>query len=382
MRLRVCSVLLLLTIVNSTMACSRLDQPSPSPPPGITSTWTKAPPATQASISATATPTTVPTAESSPTPEPAAAVTPHPLTLEPGEPSSTLEGLLDPGETVRYQVHVREGEGLEITLEAPHRIAVTFQDEDGDVLLQSTGQQISWRGDGWTASSGLIEIRATLESTPYTLTVSLLPAPGGPSIEILMPNGGEVWSEGSTHTIVWRSSGVETVDIEVASGGKPLGHVAFGVDAESNELAWDLPVGLVSDFGVVESDGMRLRISSSEDPSVADQNDAPFTIQCPRIEFEPGATSTTITGTLTAGGTYRYALEASAEQTVELEASPSGLKVEVQGISDGSTWRIPAGERRLTIPSLPTSQDYFITLTSTPSEEDQTVEYTLDISIQ
>ncbi len=221
----------------------------------------------------------------------------------------------------------------------------------------------------------------TAESSPSPPPMTPSPMPDEPSLEILVPDGGEVWLEGSTQTIVWHSSGVDAVDIEIATGGKPLGHVALGVPAASGEVAWDIPVGLVSNFGVVESDAMRMRISSSEDPGVSDENDVPFKVQCPRIRFEPGAISTTVTGTLTSDSTYRYALGASAEQTLELEASPPVLEVEITGVSDGSAWQLPAAERRITIPSLPASQDYFITLTTGSFDEDEMVEYTLDITI-
>jgi hypothetical protein len=124
-----------------------------------------------------------------------------------------------------------------------------------------------------------------------------------------------------------------------------------------------------------------VRISNSDDPSRYDENDHHFTVGCPRIQFEPRTTSASVPGTLDAGGDqFRYVLGASAGQTMEMAISHAQIKVEVWGAQDGSTWTIPVGQSRLTIPSLPTSQDYFATLTSPPEAE--AVGYTLDVAIR
>jgi hypothetical protein len=174
---------------------------------------------------------------------------------------------------------------------------------------------------------------------------------------------------------------VQEVEVAVASAGKPLGHVALGVGAASGQLLWDIPVGLISNFGVAESDAMRVRVSSRDDPSLYDENDAAFTVRCPRIRFEPGATSASVSGTLAAGGDrFRYVLSASAGQTMEIEISPAQIKVVVWGAQDASMWDIPSGQSSLTIPSLPASQDYFVTLTS--ASEAEAVAYKLYVFIR
>jgi hypothetical protein len=125
---------------------------------------------------------------------------------------------------------------------------------------------------------------------------------------------------------------------------------------------------------------MRVRVSSSGDPSLYDQNDQPFTVACHRIAFDPGATSAAVNGTLQrAGDEYRYVLEAQKDQAVELEVSPGVLEVAVWGAEDGSTWEIPSGSSRLAIAALPAAQEYFITL-SNPSEG--AVNYVVDVTIR
>ncbi|MFW6082898.1 MAG: hypothetical protein ACOC8C_02465 [Chloroflexota bacterium] len=381
MKHRIFPILLVMTAIASATGCSRPPEPSPSPRSSAAATPTLAPSPTHTLAPPSAEPTVTPVEELPETPEPVTLKTPLPLTVYPDERSTKKEGHLAEGEAASYLVQAPEGELMEIAAEASEPIILTFQDEEGNLLLHSRGWRTSWEGERPDAGTGLIEIYSG-HATHYTLTVAVLPVSAEPSLELLVPNGGEEWLEGSTETVVWRSSGLGRVDIEVASGGKPLGHIALGVDAASGEVTWDIPVGLVSNFGVTESDGMRVRISDSDDPAVSDENDEPFTVRCPRIAFEPGARSATITGTLPAGrDTYRYALSASAGQTLEIVAQPRELKVDVSGVSEASAWQKPAGDRTLVIPALPATQDYFVTLATTPLHEDETVEYTLEIFI-
>lgn len=374
--------LLLLPIVALVTPCCALREASPSPPASIIPSPTGTGVPVQPSLPPTSASTATSTREPQDTLQPAGKATPHAVTLGPGEPLTTLKGRVDAAQTDRYLLRGDWTDAVEIEVEASERMTFVFEDEDGIVLLKTTGHHTLWRGEPPATETSLIEIRSR-ETAHYTITLALRPAAIEPSIEVITPNGDEVWLEGSTQTIVWRSSGVEKVDIEVASGGKPLGHVALGVDAAAEEYAWDIPVGLISNFGVTESDAMRVRVSDHDNPSLYAETDDPFTVRCTRIEFEPGATSTTITGTLQAGRReYRYAFRGSAGQALEMVISPPRLRVDVWGVTEGSTWQIPAGEQKLSVPALPATQEYLITLISTSSDEDQAWEYVLDISIE
>jgi hypothetical protein len=300
------------------------------------------------------------------------------LTFEPGESSATLVGHLGDYETDHYVLQAQEGQTMDVAVEAPEQVGLTIWGADGIPLKRYVDEERIWRGELPDTQDYFIQVNA-LQATDYMLTVSI-PPPSLP-IEVISPNGGEEWLEGSTRNIVWTSSGLQKVDVAVASGGKPLEQIALGVDATSGQLPWDIPVGLISNFGVAESDSMRVRISSSDDPSVYDENDDAFTVQCPRIRFQPGAKSASVPGTLQAAGDqFRYVLGASAGQRMEIEIAPAQIKVDVWGAHDGSTWGIPMGLSNLTIPSLPASQDYFLTLTSTPEAE--AIGYTLTVVIR
>lgn len=297
-----------------------------------------------------------------------------------GETSATLNGHLSDRETDHYVLRALEEQTLDVVVDAPRQVGLTIVGADGVPLKRYVDEETSWRGDLPATQDYFIEINA-LEATVYTATVTLPPLSSEASIEVVSPDGAEEWLEGSTHDIIWRASGVDEIDIEVASGGKPLGHVALAVDATSGQYPWEIPVGLVSNFGVAASDAMRVRVSSSDDSNLYDENDDPFTVSCPRIQFEPGATLASITGTLDDDDDqFRYVAGATEGQTMELRISPARIRIEVWGMEDGSTWELPAGDEGLTIASLPETQDYFITLTS--AAESEAVDYTLELAIR
>jgi len=382
MRSRARLVLVLVFIIMSPVACSvpqrlglsRAASPTPSLPP------TELPTPQDTSLPPTEEPTSRPTAEPTdtrcPTPTPPE---PSRIKFDPGETSVSLAGHLDDRETDRYVLYAREGQTMEVVVEAPKKVGLAIQAADGIPLKRRVDEEMSWHGELPASQDTFIEV-SSIKATDYTLTVTILPAFSEASIEVIEPNGGEVWLEGSTHAIRWRSSGVAKVTVEAASGGKPW-IIAVDVDATAGRLPWEIPVGLISNFGVAASDAMRVRVSSSAEPHLYDENDEPFTVRCPRIQFEPGTVSSVVTGTLDAGGgSYRYALGASAGQTMTIEISPARVAVDVWGAEDGSTWQVSKGQAALTIASLPATQDYFVTLTN-PSPSD-VVSYRLGVVIR
>lgn len=269
---------------------------------------------------------------------------------------------------------------MDVTVEAPEQVGLAIMGEDTLLLRHPVDEAPSWRGEIPSTQDIFIEI-TSIEATDYTLILTIPPLSSESSIEVVVPDGGEIWSEGSTHAVLWHAFGVDKVDIAVASGGKPLGHVALGLDATSGQTLWEIPVGLISNFGTARSDVMRVRVSSSGNPQLYDENDSPFTIRCPRIQFAPGTRATALMGTLDPGrGQYRYVVRASAGQRMEMEISPAQIKVDVWGAEDGSTWTIPAGQSELTIAALPANQDYFVTLTN--ESLDEAGDYVLDIAIR
>lgn len=360
------------------LGCAAPQLPEPAEPPSPTPRAT--PGSVQETSSATAAEIQEPTVSVPPGGGEATVSPPSPLpvTFDAEQTSVTLTGRLGEGDTHQYQFAGREGQPIFVSFAASEPVSLTVTQGDYLSVRIPAAEEIAWRGELPVSGETLVDIIAT-GATPYTLTLELPPSQEA-AVELVQPAGDEVWLEGTAQTILWRSSGVGLVDIEAASGGKAW-LLASEIDASPGSYLWEIPVGLISDFGVARSDAMSVRISSSREPALYDQNDRPFTVACPRITFDPGATSATVSGTLEpARDRFRYVLEAREDQALALEVSPASLEVGVWGAEDSSAWEIPSGSHSLSIAALPAAQDYFITLTN-PSD-DSAAAYLVDVTVR
>jgi hypothetical protein len=94
-----------------------------------------------------------------------------------------------------------------------------------ETLFASTANDGSenWTVTGPTSSNCLVKISSVddpsindLSDAAFTISQS----PSGPSITVLVPNGGESWPIGSVQTIQWTSSGITSnVNIELSRDG-------------------------------------------------------------------------------------------------------------------------------------------------------------------
>ena len=92
------------------------------------------------------------------------------------------------------------------------------------------------------------------------------------SLRVLVPNGSEMWTTGSTKTIQWNPGDVTgKVKIEISRDGGPY-QVLLGLDSTANtgSAAWSVTGPLTSQAFI--------RITSVADTTIRDASDAPFTI--------------------------------------------------------------------------------------------------------
>lgn len=101
-----------------------------------------------------------------------------------------------------------------------------------------------------------------------------------PSIEIVSPTGTDTLVEGRAHIVRWTASGVQTLDIGAALGGKDKGHLGIGIPATPDTLVWTVPEGFISGVGLEASSNARL-LFESRDPEGARAESEPFTIVAP-----------------------------------------------------------------------------------------------------
>jgi hypothetical protein len=86
-----------------------------------------------------------------------------------------------------------------------------------------------------------------------------------------------VWAEGKTYEITWESQGVDNVYIAVAVGGKDKGLLEQGgkstIDAKKGKIAWNIPVGFITGFGVPRSDRVRIMIFDIKNSAISSVSD-------------------------------------------------------------------------------------------------------------
>lgn len=114
----------------------------------------------------------------------------------------------------------------------------------------------------------------------YSRSVTVPPAPT--TVSVTVPNGGESWSIGSTHTLQWSTSNLTgNVRIELSrNGGLTFPEVLFTNTANDGMQDWTA-------LGPATSTA-RVRISSVSSPTVADTSDADFAIvQVPGVVAVP-----------------------------------------------------------------------------------------------
>jgi hypothetical protein len=115
----------------------------------------------------------------------------------------------------------------------------------------------------------------------------------------------------------------------------------------------------------------------TQPPSIPETPQTTPTEQPTRIAFEPGATSATIAGDLTAQSAEHYVLRAMADQLMDINVSApqDAVRLMVYG-ADGTVLKSGMGELPGFRGYLPKTQDYLIRV-----EANSSVEYTLSVMI-
>ncbi|MDA1337388.1 MAG: peptidoglycan-binding domain-containing protein [bacterium] len=145
-------------------------------------------------------------------------------------------------------------------------------------------------------SGALVNVTATLTpiagSTTYgaysrTLNFTLIPT--APSVEVVLPNGGEEWySGGNVYNIAWSSINVNAVDIELAdwsragAGGPLTWMIAKNIaplDSSGNgKYSWNIPAPASLTPSLEPGSQYQIRVYNSTNYSVFDTSDAFFKI--------------------------------------------------------------------------------------------------------
>ena len=119
-------------------------------------------------------------------------------------------------------------------------------------------------GSDYLIRIGSIENGNIFDFSDSTFTI-------GCGINIISPNGGEIWQAGTTETIIWTADHLENVTVDLYKGGV-FHSVLITTAASDTSQLWAIPFEMESgsDYGV--------KITSVDVPGVSDFSDSNFTI--------------------------------------------------------------------------------------------------------
>ena len=129
----------------------------------------------------------------------------------------------------------------------------------------------SWTIPDTPSAQCKVRISDVANSSVLDVSDNVFAISQAPTITVTSPNGGENWQVGSTHNIIWTSSGITNVKIEyTANNGSSWSTVVGSTPASSGVYSWSIPNTL--------STQCKVRISDVENSSVLDESDNPFSI--------------------------------------------------------------------------------------------------------
>jgi len=180
---------------------------------------------------------------------------------------------------------------------------------------------------------------------------------GVPSLTMIYPNGGEVWTGGTTETLNWSSANVSgSVKLEYSTDNGATWSIITASTANDGSEPWTIPNTATTQA--------RVRISSLTQPSVSDTSNQPFRISVPSVTLtSPGGGES-----WSAGSTHPITWTSSdVTGSVKLEYSTNNgatwSSIAASTPNDGShEWTVPAtatreGRVRVTALAQPSATD-------------------------
>jgi hypothetical protein len=236
----------------------------------------------------------------------------------------------------------RDGIGAQALLTAPDGRSQLMESHSGTSLGGGDDRGVYFGLLTHTVASSLVitwpsGAVQTLTNIAANQRITVVEENPDASITITGPNGGETFEQGDTLTFTWTDNLAGPVHLQLLKGGTVVTEIVASTLSDGS-YDWVLPVSLVS------GSDYRLRISSADQPGVADESDADFT-----IDTTPIITVTMPNGgeTWTVGQAYSITwTSANITGNVQLRLLQNNVSVRVLSSStanDGEwTWTIPS----------------------------------------
>ncbi len=219
----------------------------------------------------------------------------------------------------------------------------------------------SWTIPASQPAGSNYRIRVTSVTTPsFTDTSNADFTISAAAINVVAPDGGEIWYGGETHTVNWTYTGEpgSTVKIELLNNGVPTTIAPSVAIGASGSGSWNWTVPTSQAYGTQ----YRIRVTSVATPSIGDTSASPFTILVPTIDVtSPDGGEVWVGGeTHTISWTYLGIPGASVRIELLNGATPTTLIASTSIGSSGSgswNWTVPASQ--------PAGSNYTVRVTST-----------------
>lgn len=317
------------------------------------------------------------------------------LEFEPGAFGTQVSNNIDSGQTQRYVVEAQAGQTLLARFPTGLGVKLIIFGADGTILLPDSANATSWQGVLPDAQDYFIDVKSVAGvPVDYTLEVVLPPISGGPPgqssntaerIEF-EPGNPVAQVQGRVDPGQFRRYVIEMgagqvmlvrfptgLGVQLVITGED-GTVLLPDSAHANSWQGQLPatqnyiIDVRSVAGVPVDYTLEVVIPPSPSGTLAPE----------RIQFQPGANSTKVGGSLDPGQAQRYVLAAAAEQQLQIRFL-TGFGVSFVLFGQDGRVLVPDSANATTWQGqLPLAQDYFIDVRSglqTPTN------YTLEIVI-
>jgi hypothetical protein len=251
----------------------------------------------------------------------------------------------------------RDGIGAQLLLTAPDNRTQLMESHSGTSLGGGDDRGVYFGLLTHTVASSLVitwpsGAVQTLTNIAANQRITVVEENPDASITITGPNGGETFEQGDPLTFTWTDNLAGPVHLQLLKGGTVVTEIVASTLSDGS-YDWTLPDSLVS------GSDYRLRISSADQPGVADESDADFT-----IENAPMITVTTPNGgeTWTVGQAHAITwTSANITGNVQLRLLQNDVSIKVINSSttnDGEfTWTVssdvvPASNYKIRVTSV------------------------------
>jgi hypothetical protein len=195
-----------------------------------------------------------------------------------------------------------------------------------------------------------------------------------------------VLTMGDMDRYVIKANGGQTMSVSAASANNNVILVIFGKDGtvlisdHADASSWSGVLPSTQDYyvDVRAIDGTSANYTLTVTIPPEPPSPPHPTIQ--RIRFAPGTISATVSGQVTPGGSNEYAIKASANQQMLISASAEEQAIGISVVgADGTVLQSPMGGLSNFSGELPSTQDYFITVTI---QGDGFADYSMTVTIE